>query len=379
MRIIKNIIIYYPSFEKGGVEKIINNLIYIFLKKKIKVYLITTKNKNLNNLKKLKNLDIVFSETSNILNFFPNRISAMLSCIKPLIKLLKKLNNQNTVVHSMQSSYLPILVSKFYKFKIIIRNSEDPISSIKFSDERFYSYIVFILRFFFYNFADYIITNSKGSAKSLNFFLFGKNKEKVKYIYNPYLTKKKIKQGQFKSKKDKIILSVGRLCKQKNFETLILAFKNFIIKNKDYKLCIVGDGYNRTKLKRLITSKKLNKKIQLKGYLNNINQQYRKAKLFVMPSLYEGLGNVLIDAINFSVPCIVTNCKSGPSEIVCRGKGGTIVPINDIDALSKAMNDDIKNYNGAIKKLNFAKKKLIRFNSESQGLKYLATLEKVLK
>ena len=151
------------------------------------------------------------------------------------------------------------------------------------------------------------------------------------------------------------------------------------LNKEDYKLCIVGDGYNRTKLKRLITSKKLNKKIQLKGYLNNINQQYRKAKLFVMPSLYEGLGNVLIDAINFSVPCIVTNCKSGPSEIVCRGKGGTIVPINDIDALSKAMNDDIKNYNGAIKKLNFAKKKLIRFNSESQGLKYLATLEKVLK
>ena len=379
MENIKNIIIYYPSFERGGVEKIIQNLIFFFIKKKIKIYLITTNKKNLGPIKKFKNLSIIYGKTSAFNNLFPKRFSTMMSCIKPLINLLKKLDNNQTVIHSMQSSYLPIIISKFSNFKIVIRNSEDPISSIKFADEKFYSYIVFILRFFFYNLADFIITNSKGSANSLKFFLFGKNKNKVKYIYNPYLTKKKIVNSYNKLNRENIILSVGRLCKQKNFENLILAFKKFNKKNSKYKLNIIGDGYNKEKLKKLIRSEKLENKVLLKGYLSNIEKEYKKSKLFILPSLYEGLGNVLIDAINFSVPCIVTNCKSGPSEIISHGRGGTLVPVNDINKMSEAIEYNLSNYSIIKKKLLYAQKKLYRFDSEKQSMKYLLTLANVLR
>ena len=187
---LKNLIIYYPSFEKGGVEKIIMNLISYFETKKINVYLISENNSNLKFLNKFKFVKLV-SPKKKFSSFLPERFNKAFNCLFPLINLLNKMNRKNTVIHSMQSSYLPILVSKFKNFRIVVRNSEDPISSIKFADKIILSSLIFLLRFIFYNFADKIITNSKGSANSLRLFMFGKNKKKIQYIYNPYLTKKK--------------------------------------------------------------------------------------------------------------------------------------------------------------------------------------------
>ncbi len=87
----------------------------------------------------------------------------------------------------------------------------------------------------------------------------------------------------------------------------------------------------------------------------------RKSKIFVLPSLYEGLGNVLIDAINYNVPCISTNCKSGPNEILLNGKGGFIVKNNNVPELYKKMIFCIRNYNLALKKNKISKNSLSRF------------------
>ena len=187
---LKNLIIYYPSFEKGGVEKIIMNLISYFETRKINVYFISENNSNLKFLNKFKFVKLI-SPKKKFSSFLPARFNKAFNCLFPLINLLSKMNKKNTVIHSMQSSYLPILVSKFKNFRIVVRNSEDPISSIKFADKIILSSLIFLLRFIFYNFADKIITNSKGSANSLKLFMFGKNKKKIQYIYNPYLTKKK--------------------------------------------------------------------------------------------------------------------------------------------------------------------------------------------
>ena len=120
-------------------------------------------------------------------------------------------------------------------------------------------------------------------------------------------------------------------------------------------------------------------KIFLKGYTSNLSNEYKKAKLFVLPSIYEGLGNVLLDALNFSVPCISTKCKSGPKEILCNGKGGTLVPIKNINLLTKALINDIDNYKNSIKKMTFARKRISRFYVFSQSELYINELNKVLK
>jgi glycosyltransferase involved in cell wall biosynthesis len=374
---LKNLIIYYPSFEKGGVEKIIKNLIFYFETKKVNVFLISENNNNLKFLNKLKFVKLI-SPKFFFFSFMPLRFNRAFNCFFPLINLLNKLDNKNTVVHSMQSSYLPILISKIYNFKIVIRNSEDPISSIKYSENKFSSYLIFLLRFIFYNFADKIITNSKGSANSLRLFMFGNNKKKIQYIYNPYLTKKKIEISKKKVRKKNIILAVGRLCKQKNFEDLINAFTIFSKTNKKFILKIVGQGYQKQHLNNLISSLKMTKKIFLLGYMNSLEKIYKQSKLFVLPSIYEGLGNVLIDALNFNLPCIATNCKSGPEEILCKGKAGYIVPIKNVNELVKKIHLIFNEYPKALKKAKFGNNKLYRFNAEKQSKKYLNYLNSTL-
>ena len=331
----------------------------------------------MNFIKKEKNVYLV-DPKKKYFNFLSSRFSTSLNCIFPLIKLLKQLNNKDTIVHSMQSSYIPLIVSKFKNFKVIIRNSEDPISSIKYADNIFSSYLIFILRFFFYNFADKIITNSKGSAKSMQLFMFGKNKKKIQYIYNPYLTNKKINAGKKKKNKKNIVLSVGRLCKQKNFKELIIAFSNFYKNNNKYILKIIGQGHQKKYLENLIKSLKMKNKVILTGYIENLDNEYKNSKLFILPSVYEGLGNVLIDALNFSVPCIATDCKSGPSEILSNGKGGSIIPTKNVLLLEQKIKELIDNYPRAIKKLNYGRSKLFRFNAENQSAKYLRFLNSVL-
>jgi len=71
---------------------------------------------------------------------------------------------------------IPILISKFYKIKIVARNAEDPISSFVYSGKKIYSFVIFLLRFLIYNLSDGIITNSYGSKKSLEVFLLNKKK-----------------------------------------------------------------------------------------------------------------------------------------------------------------------------------------------------------
>ncbi len=372
---IRNLIIYYPSFESGGVEKIIKNIIRYFISKGIKIFLITSNKENLKIIKKNKNLKIIIIK-NNSYTYLPTRLSSSINSIKYLYCVLRQMNNSDTIVHSMQSNFVPIIISKLLNFKIVIRNSEDPVESVKYSENKFFSYLIFLLRFIFYNFADFIVTNSRGSAKSLEIFVF--NKKKISHVYNPYLTEEMIKKSKKKVKKRKIVMTAGRLTIQKNFIFLIDAFKKSSLIKKGYILNIFGKGYLEKKIKSKIKSEKLNNSVFLKGWSNDLTNEYKKSKIFVLPSLYEGLGNVLIEAINYGAITIATNCKSGPKEILMNGKGGAIVPINDTKFLVKILDDIAINNGLAQRKLNIAKKNLKRFNYKSQSKKYLNLLNNVL-
>lgn len=372
---IKNLVIYYPSFESGGVEKVIKNLIKYFISKSINIYLITSNKENLKIIKKKKNLKIIIIK-KNYFRYLPSRLTSSINSVKYLYALLRKMNNSNTIVHSMQSNFIPIVISKILNFKIVIRNSEDAIESIKYSENKFLSYLIFLLRFVFYNFADFIVTNSKGSAKSLEIFVI--NKKKIRHIYNPYVTEEMIKKSKIKVKKKNIVMAAGRITIQKNFVFLIDAFKKSSLIKKGYILNIFGKGYLEKKIKLKLKSEKLNKSVFLKGWSKDLTQEYKKSKIFVLPSLYEGLGNVLLEAINYGLITVATNCKSGPKEILMNGKGGLIVPINNIEILAKTLDNIVLNEKIVKKKLNIAKKKLKRFDYKLQSEKYLNLLNSVL-
>ena len=362
----KNLILFYPSFERGGVEKILENLIQ--KNTKFKITLISSKSaKKVINLKKINFIEV----TQKIK--FPFIHSRYLSAINALVVLLSYLNNNNNkehTIHSMQSNVAAIIACIFKGNKIVIRNSENPIYSFLYSDNKFFSFISLLLKYFFYNFADGIITNSKGSKKSLEHFIL--NKKKIITIYNPYL--KNINKK--KNKKDKFLISIGRLQKQKDHETLLKAFHILSKKNKDYKLLILGHGKLESKLKKITEDFKIKDRVIFKGWVNNTLPYLKRSKLFILSSVYEGLGNVLIDAINYNTPCISTDCYSGPSEILLNGKGGYLVKTKSPKLLAKKIISCINNYSEALKKNIIAKKKLNRFLIKEQSKKYFDYLSK---
>lgn len=366
----KKVIIFYPSFEKGGIEQNLKNIINNLSNDK-EIHLISSINRN--EFKKIFNRKVFLHPTTQkkYFSFLPARFGSAFNGMLTLKRIIVKLGS-NLIIHSMQSNIAAFFICFIYKKKIVIRNSEDPIYSTIYSENKFLSSIVFIFKILTYNFVSGIITNSEGSRNSLSKFIF--NKHKIKTIYNPYLQKKNKK----KFKKEKIILNIGRLRKQKDHITLIKAFNIFSRVNKNYKLVILGHGDQEHKINKEIKKLKLERKVFVKGWVNNTYSYLKKSKLFVLSSIYEGLGNVLIDAINYNVPCISTNCKSGPNEILLNGKGGFLGEPKNHYELARLMNYAIDNYSFSIRKNEYAKKHLNRFDTKKQVRKYEIFLNKFI-
>jgi glycosyltransferase involved in cell wall biosynthesis len=119
----------------------------------------------------------------------------------------------------------------------------------------------------------------------------------------------------------------------------------------------------------LIGSLNLKKKVILFGWKNNLKDIYLHSKLFIIPSLYEGMPNSLIEAINFNIPCIGSNA-SGIEDLLLNGKGGFILKENNVESIYKGLVYSIKNYKIMLKKNNLAKSRLNRFHIKPAGEKY---------
>ena len=370
MKKIKNIIVLYPSFERGGATVNLINFVNACDKKKIKIYLIT--NITEKDRKKFFNKDIKIikiDDRSNT-NYFKRYYTSIFSSLK-LIKLFKRIETTNSLVFSFQSHILPILISKIFGRKIIFRNSEDIIGATKYADNKFTAYLIFFLKLLFYNFSDGIITNSTKSKESLDKIIM---KKKTKLIFNPYL--KKIGKN-IKIPKKKYILSVGRLCKQKNQEIIIRAFSIFLQKYPNYKLILIGHGPDEKKLINFCKKLNIQKNVIFKGWIKNPKNFYLNSKVLLFPSLYEGLPNTLIDAINYNLPCVSSRC-SGAEDILTK-KFGLYVPHDDPKFLAKKIEFVIKNYRNVNLNVLRIKKKLNRFLIQPQTSKYLNYCQDILK
>ena len=103
----------------------------------------------------------------------------------------------------------------------------------------------------------------------------------------------------------------------------------------------------------------------------------KKADLFILSSNFEGLPNVLLEAITLNTFVISSNCPTGPSEILDNGKGGLLFKVGDYNELSKKIIFFINNKKINNKKLLFAKKRLERFDYYKNLFKYKKILETI--
>ena len=118
---------------------------------------------------------------------------------------------------------------------------------------------------------------------------------------------------------------------------MIDSFKNAFQDVSDAELRIYGTGSQQEHLQSYIDSLKLSDKVHLMGRSNNMSQVFENTDLFVLSSDFEGMPNALMEAMASGLPCISTDCPTGPSDLIINGKNGILVPVNDKEAMSSAM------------------------------------------
>jgi len=197
-----------------------------------------------------------------------------------------------------------------------------------------------------YPFATGIIAVSR-SVRSDLCDLGSLSPNRVKIIYNPAAIgidptrESQDVQKKIWGKCDYHIISVGRLKFEKDYETLIRAFY-IVSKEIDAKLIILGDGPMRGNLERLISKLDLKNKVILPGFVMDPYTWYRSADIFVLSSLWEGFGNVIVEALECGIPVVSTNCPGGPAEILDNGRYGSLVPVGDYQTLANTIVKDLR-------------------------------------
>ncbi len=142
----------------------------------------------------------------------------------------------------------------------------------------------------------------------------------------------------YSGKREKTIVSVGRLTNQKNQKLLIDSFNEIHQKYQDYKLIIYGEGKLRDELNSQINTLNLNDMVILAGNVDNIKGQIYKSSIFILSSDYEGMPNALMEAMALGIPSISTDCPcGGPRTLIRNKENGILVEVNNQEQMAKAI------------------------------------------
>ena len=195
----------------------------------------------------------------------------------------------------------------------------------------------------FIPFCDGIITNTNSIKEEYDSYGWW-DKDYVKVIYNgiPKANQKAIPFSYSSlipslNGSGFIILSTGRLAIQKGFQYLIEAAKSVVQNHKNVHFVIAGKGKLQHALQKQITDAQLDKNVHLIGFKDNITSLLKGADLFVLPSLYEGMPNSLMEALSLGIPAVSTDVN-GVSELMKNKEHGYIVKSADANELSIAIN-----------------------------------------
>ena len=298
-------------------------------------------------------LDLSF----NYYNFLPKTgyVSSRLSYIIiflisffPLVTLIKKNKPDYFVAHLITS--LPLILINLFnlKIKIILRISGFPKLNFfrkklwKLSESKIFQ----------------VTCPTEDLHKNL-INLYNFRNDKISVLLDPvinladFVKKKDKKNSDIKHVKDYFI-AVGRLTKQKNFLYLIKEFNKFVKKNPEENLLIFGEGELKNRLNREIIKHDLLNNIKLMGYTDNIYYYMKQSKAFILSSLWEDPGFVMIEAALCNSLVISSDCKNGPKEFLINGKAGMLFENNTEGKLYKVL-EQFKN----LKKLDIFKKKVL--------------------
>ncbi|MBT8393805.1 MAG: glycosyltransferase family 4 protein [Bacteroidia bacterium] len=318
------------KLSAGGAERVISNLSNVLIEK-FDITIITHVNSEPFYLldKRIKVIacqDYIDKPSSTL-----QSIKLNYNLIKRISQIIKEQDINIIIGFITSANILSIIAARLNRIPCIISERNNPnIAEIP--------KLWVVLSRLIYPLANNLVLQTEGVKKiyEKNF-----NPQKITVLPNPI----SIQLSQLRKqtlKKERIILTVGRLTKHKCQEQIITAYNN--IRPKGWKVIIIGDGDQKQKLENLIKEYKLSKNIKIISQVKRIDQFYNNASIFVFTSRYEGFPNALIEAMHFGLPCVSTDCNFGPSDLIQEGENGFLVPIDNQTILEsrikKLINDE---------------------------------------
>lgn len=237
--------------------------------------------------------------------------------VKDTISFIAKIINDNqpdlVISTFLEESYLLLKARRYVnkKFKIIMMNH----TGTCYKYNSFWEHRIFQI----YNQADALVTVTKTDE----------------FFYQPHLNIPVVtinnlpnegfysKINAFEQLRNKKILSLGRLVKEKGFDILIKAFSK--VNEDGWTLHIYGDGPEKDLLENLIINNKMENKIFLHDFTQNVPETMNEHEMLIFPSLFESYGMVLLEGLLMGMPSISFNCPNGPAIIEAELPGSFIL------------------------------------------------------
>lgn len=251
-----------------------------------------------------------FVELGSQIYHIPHKEQGLIKCIKCIYKMMKQNNNKNTIIHSHrgEKSGIFLAIAWIAKYKVRVAHAhhyKNKLSKIEFIKYKILSNITKIFA------TDYFACGSDAGR-----WLYGKaiekNNMKVinnaidinKYTFNENIRKnKRIELGL----SDKYIIgNIARFTNQKNHDFLIDIFYDIYKKDNDAVLLLIGNGENELKIKSKVKKLGLEDRVMFLGVRNDITELLQAMDILVLPSRFEGLPVVLVEAQASGLPCLVS-------------------------------------------------------------------------
>lgn len=327
-----DVALFVPSLRGGGAERAMVTLANGFADRGLGVDLVLARAEG-----------VYLSEVSPGVNVVDLQSHRVLASLPALVRYLRQRRPQamlSALSHANVIAIMACMLSRIAVRLVVSERSNLSMSSSK--PQNWRARIMLPLMRMGYPKTDGVVAVSGGVADDLARTI-DLSRDRISVIYNPVVTPELLEKSRepllhpwLGEGKPPVILGVGRLTQAKDFATLIRAFARVHAK-RDCRLVILGEGELRGELERLVASLGIVDSVQLPGFSGNPFAWMSRVRLVVLSSRWEGLPNVLIQAMACGTAVVSTDCRSGPDEILEEGKWGALVPVGDVEALAGAI------------------------------------------
>ena len=325
-----DVAIYMPSLEGGGAERAMLDVARGIAQRGLRVDMVLIKAKGpyiellsdgvrLVDLNAKRALTSLYSFTRYLLRERPTVVVSTLPEVNVMTLMMKKLFFKRVIVVARRAN----------NFSMEYRNASAKDRVVLNLEKRLLSS------------ANAVVVNSRGVEDDLK-QIAPRISHLIRVIHNPVVwpdhsekAGSPVTHEWFRDSDLPVIVSVGRLAPSKGHATLLEAFAE-LRKSHPARLVLLGEGPERSNLVKLAQTLNIYPDVDFIGFHINPFAYMSKARVFVLPSHYEGFPNSLAQAMACGTPVVSTDCPSGPREILEDGKWGRLVPVGDPRALADA-------------------------------------------